>query len=148
MEKFKEQLKFRQLMLLAKLLFACGVISISYRLMETTLPEPMNDIVSGFQIGLIAGLFGVLLFYLIRNHRAIRIPDRLKKLYISETDERNQFIRHNSGAAGMEFIVYCFAVGTAVSGNINAMVFFTLLGACFFVIGVRGVLKLYYKNKF
>ncbi|MCL2007001.1 MAG: hypothetical protein FWG77_02850 [Treponema sp.] len=148
MENFKKKLKFGQVLLAAKLFFACGVFSLSSRYFEAgSLPGSTQDLVSGFQFGLIMGLFGVLLFYIIRNIRAIRNPDRLKQLHISETDERKLFIRQNSCATGMNFIIYGLAVGTAVSGSINTTVFFTLMAACFFVISVRGVLFLYYKLK-
>ena len=151
MENFKKKLQFQLRILLAKLVFACSALVASYRfaeIKEISLPASAQDFVSGFQYGIIMGFLGILFFYIIRNLIAIRNPDRLKKLYISETDERKQFIRLNSGAEGIVFIIYGLAVGTAVSGNINAMVFFTLLGACFFAISVRVVLRLYYKNKF
>ena len=150
MEKFKEKLELQLRIQAAKLLCAGGAISIGYGLAEASFPQSIHiqSFISGVQFGMMIGLFGVLFFYVVRNLRAIRNPERLRKLYISEIDERKQFIRQNSGTAAMEFIIYCFAVGAVVAGNINATVFFTLLGACFFVICVMGALKLYYKNKF
>ena len=149
MDNFRKKLQFGQIILSAKLIFACGALGLIYNYAKTpSLPESIGDFVSGFQFGIIMGLFGVLFFHIVRNLRALSNPDRLKKLHISETDERKQFIRQNSAATGMNFIIYCLALGAAISGNFNITVFFTLMAACFFVIGVRGILSLYYKYKF
>ena len=148
MDEFKKQ-RMNQLVVLSKeFLFACVALLLSrYYVKEISASEFSQELVSGFQVGIVASLFGIIIIFSIRNIMAIRAPERLKKLYISETDERKLFIRQKSSYAGMNVIVYGLAVGTAVAGNINDTVFFTLLGACLFVVSVRGFLKLYYQNK-
>ena len=149
MDEFKKKLKSQQVVLTAGLLFACAALGLSrHYVKEISASEFLQGFVAGFQVGIVASIFGILIVFIMRNIRAIRTPERLKRLYISETDERNLFIKQKSGSAGMNIIVYGLAVATAVAGNINDTVFFALLGACLFVVSVRGFLKLYYRNKF
>jgi uncharacterized membrane protein len=111
-------------------------------------PESFQGFTEGFQVGIIVALFGFLLYFFIRNIIAMRNPDRMKKLYISETDERKLLIMQKSGSDGMNIVMYGLAVGSAVAGNFDDTVFFALLGACVFVALVRGLLKLYYQKKY
>jgi len=148
-DDFKRRLKMRQITLTTGLLLACALLILSryYEKAESLLPF-QNGFIDGFQVGIVAALLGFLSYFIIRNIISLRNPDHLKKLYISETDERKVFIYQKSGSAGMNIITYGLAVGAAVSGNVNDTVFFSLLGACFFVVVVRGFLKLYYRNKY
>ena len=149
MDNFKKKLKNQQHILTTGLLFACVSLLLSRNFTDaSSITQFQHGFIEGFQVGIVVALFGFLIFFFIRNILAIRNPERLKKLYISETDERKLFIKQQSGSAGMNFIMYGLAIGTIVAGNINGTVFYSLLGACLFVVIVRGFLKIYYKNKF
>lgn len=149
MEEFKKKLQSRQLLLTSGLLFACCAIIFSNRFAQASaFKESTQDFIDGFQMGIVTAILGALVFFIVRNIYASRSPDRLRKRYIAETDERKLFIRQKSGSIGMDITLYGLAVGAAVAGNLNAMVFFTLLGACLFVSSVRGFLKLYYRIKY
>jgi len=148
-DDFRKRLKMQQIVLTTGLLLACALLILS-RFYEKGGSEVsfMQGFIAGFQVGIVAALLGFLSFFIVRNMVSLRNPERLKKLYISETDERKSLIFQKSGSDGMNVITYGLAVGAAVSGNINDTVFFALLGACIFVVAVRGVLKLYYRNKY
>ena len=149
MDNFKKKLKNQQHILTTGLLFACVSLLSSRNFTDASLiNEFQHGFIEGFQVGIVAALFGFLAFFFIRNLLAIRNPEKLKKLYVSETDERKLFIKQQSGSAGMNFIMYGLAIGTMVAGNFNGIAFYSLLGACLFVAIVRGFLKIYYKNKF
>ena len=108
----------------------------------------MRGFIDGFQVGVASCLLGVMIIFAVKYFIAISRPDRLKKLYIFETDERRIFIKQKTGNLGMNIIIYGLAVGTSVAGNLNNTVFFSLLGACLFVTLVRGIMKLYYNRKY
>ena len=149
MDEFKKKLLRRQSLILAGMLFACFALIFSVRFeKEATAPEFLRGFISGFQVGIAACLLGILIIFAVKYFIAISSPDRLKKLYISETDERTLFINQKTGGIGMNIITYGLATGTAVSGNLNDTVFLTLLGASLFVTLVRGILKLYYRKKY
>ena len=131
------------------MLFACFVFILSSRFEKVeTAPEFMRGFIDGFQVGVAACLLGVMIIFAVKYFIAISRPDRLKKLYIFETDERRIFIKQKTGNLGMNFVIYGLAVGTSVAGNLNNTVFFSLLGACLFATSVRGVMKLYYNRKY
>ena len=149
MENFKKQLFSRQVLLIAGLLFATAALVFTGRFeKEAAAPENLRGFIDGFQIGIAAGLLAVLLMFAVKHFLAIRNPDRMKKLYIAETDERRLFIKQKTGDIGMNIISYGLVVGTAIAGNIHDTVFLTLLGASLFVTTVRAFLKIYYNIKY
>jgi len=149
LDDFKKKLMVRQLLIVVGFLGACCAFLFSRNYVKAVSgSENWQAFIEGFQVGIIIVLFGALLFFFIRNIFATRDPERLKKLYVYETDERRQFIQQQAGSIGMNIVMYGLTAGTVVAGNINNTVFLTLLGVCLFVSLVRGYLKLYYKNKF
>ena len=147
MEEFRKRLRKRQLILAAGLMIACSAVSLTGH-NDPVMPDFLKGFIEGFQVGLLAALFGVTVFYLIRYLRAIRDPEKLKKLYVSETDERKLFIQQKAGSVGFTIVLFGLVLATIVAGNYNVTVFFTLLGATVFVEMVGGLLKLYYHSKF
>ena len=149
MEAFKKKLLRQQIALIAGLFVACGAYVFSrFWAAETQFPQNLNDFILGFQTGLFAFLVCMIVFFVIRNFVVTKNPEQLKKLHISETDERTLLIRQKVGSTGMNIIVYGLIIGAVVSGSINYIVFLTLFGASVFVVMVLGFLKLYYRNKF
>ena len=149
MEEFKKKLLYRQLLIWAGLLFACFAFILSSRFEKVAPPsEAMRGFIDGFQAGIAASLLGVLIILAVKYFIARSRPDRLRNLYIFETDERRLFIKQKTGNIGMNIIIYGLAVGTAIAGNLNDTVFFSLLGACLFVTSVRAIMKLYYQRKY
>jgi hypothetical protein len=149
MEEFKRKMKWRQITLGLASTVALSAIFLTSRLIEAPVRgDSIDGFIDGFQTGFTLAFFFIVMFFMLRNLTALKDPDKMKKLYISETDERKLFILQKSGSDGMNVIIYGLSVGTAVAGNFNDTVFFTLLAALFFVISVRGFLKLYYRVKY
>ena len=149
MEEFKKKLRNRQILLFVAMLVATGAFILSgYFKKEAATPGNLRDFIGGFQAGVAAGLLGVLVVFAVRYFMAIGNPERLKKLYISETDERILFIKQKTGDIGMNIITYGLIVGANVAGNLNSTVFITLMCAVLFVSLVRGFLKIYYRRKY
>ena len=149
MDRFKENLRTRQVLNAVGLLGVVGAVSLS-RLYEKAKPasDHIEIFILGFQTGVIIAMVAFLVSFFVKSSMAMRDPERLKKLYVSETDERNLFIQQKTGSVGMNIVMYGVAAAAVVAGNINETVFFTLLCACIFITLVRGVLKLYYRNKY
>lgn len=149
MDDFRKRMQRRQIILVCGLLGACCAILLSRHYEKApSASEFLRGFAEGFQTGIIAVTLLLPAFFIFRNTFAMRDPERLKRLYISETDERKLMIMQKSGSDGMNVIMYGLAVGAAVAGNFNDTVFFTLLGACLFVTLVRGIMKLYYNLKY
>ena len=148
MEGFKKKLLRQQVVLVAGLFIACVAVTFGWFAGELQAPDNLREFILGFQTSLFALLACTMVFFAIRNSASLAKPEDLKKLYISETDERTLFIRQKAGSTGMNIITYGLIVATVVAGSVNYTVFLSLLGACFFVAIIRGSLKLYYRNKF
>ena len=58
--------------------------------------DRLGNIVSNIQLMLIAVFIVFLIYFITKNVRALRDPDRLNKLHIAETDERNVFIEQKN----------------------------------------------------
>lgn len=149
MENYNKTIKKRQLVFSLLLIFSSVVLLLS-RIwgQRAMVGEHVEDFVAGFQVGIVLTLVGLLVFLVMRYRMAGKNPELMKKMYISETDERTQWIQQKAGSQGMNIVVYGLTLATAVAGNFNGTVFFTLLAADVFVLLVRLILKLYYKNKF
>jgi len=149
MEDFKKKLIHRQILIGAGLLFACFAFIFSSRFeKEETASEYIRSFIDGFQAGLAACIFVFLIFSAVKYFIAINKPDKLKNIYIFETDERRLFIKQKTGNTGLNIVIYGLAVGTVVAGRLNDTVFFSLLGACFFAALVRAAMKLYFHKKY
>ena len=145
MEQFKKKLIVQQCYLTIGLI---GLIAVFlFSLNHESMPSAVGHFIGGFQTGISIALAGAFLFLSYRTLAAIKNSDKLRKLYISETDERVLLIRQKSGSAGMNIVMYGLTIGAFIAGNFNDTVFFTLLGACLFVGLVRGFFKLYYRAK-
>ena len=83
----------------------------------------MSDFMRGFQAGMVLGLLGCSLLALISTILTCRNPEKLRKAYVEETDERTQLISrkafsrryngelfqqcHLSDAASHNALLYC-----------------------------------------
>ena len=149
MEGFEKKLYNRIFLVFAGIIGATEAIYYSNRFTkEVSVSEDLRGFIIGFQIGIGTCLLVAMVYAMIKYFSAIRNPDKLKKIYISETDERRLFIKQKTGGIGMNIVTYGLVVGTVAAGNINDSAFLTLLCASLFVVLVRGVLKLYYRNKY
>jgi uncharacterized membrane protein len=107
-----------------------------------------HGFVIGFQLVIFAILCGTLLLSIARITKAIRCSDKLKKLLVSETDERNLFIKQKTGSVGMNIAMYGLAIGTIFAAHMEDAVFFALFSALVFVTLIRVCLALYYHWKY
>ncbi len=108
----------------------------------------VREFIAGYNLGFCIGLELVVIFWIVRYTRALRDDKLLKKFYIKEKDERLIWIRERSGGISITITLAGLALGTIMAGYFNEVVFFTLLGAFFFVALVGASLKLYYRNKY
>ena len=107
----------------------------------------LPDIAVGFTCGVMVGLQMVMIYFMSKIHRALKDEEKLQALCIEENDERSRFIEAKIGGSGVSIILGGLLLGTVVSCYFDQTVFFTLLGALFFCLLVRGTLKIYYRSK-
>lgn len=156
MEQFKEKIKFQNIVI-AIACFILAAFSFLSAAGEAGLIAGFTPAVSdshwqslwrGFIMGAACGILALLIIGLIRNIRALRSEEALKKLYIAENDERKIQIWTSARAASMQvFLILGLAAGV-VAGYFNMTVSITIL-ACVTAHAYIGLaFKLYYSRKF
>ena len=102
----------------------------------------------GFISGASLGILALLLFGLIRNLLALRDENKLKKLYIKESDERQAQICTLAMSAAMRASLVLWLVAVIVAGYFSVTVSLTLLASLFAVSLVTIGFKLYFMRKY
>jgi hypothetical protein len=110
---------------------------------ESLLPEN----ILAFSIGLAISAEIVGIFTWSKYTQALRDEEKLKELYIFETDERNVMIRVKTGGTAINMIMGALVCAALIAGIFNETVFFTLVATLFFIALVKGILKVYYNRK-
>jgi hypothetical protein len=101
----------------------------------------------GFLFGASFGLLGFMGFGLIRNIRALKDENILKKHYIQDTDERQIKIWTAARATSMQIFLMGGLVAGIAAGYFNMVVSITII-ACIFIHSILGFLcMLYYRIK-
>ena len=102
----------------------------------------------GFISGASLGILALLLFGLIRNLLALRDENKLKKLYIKESDERQAQICTLAMSAAMRASLVLGLVAVIVAGYFSVTVSLTLQASLFAVSLVTIGFKLYFMRKY
>ena len=150
MQEYAKKLKSRLILMCCAFLGTCAALLFSSNLAAAknfALDYP-KDFMAGFQTGIAAGLLGILIFFAVRYALALKNEEKLKKLYIAQTDERKALIMQKSGSVCLNVSMFGLMLAGAIAGNFDSRVFFSLVGASLFIALVRGALKLYYFKKY
>lgn len=150
MENFRQTIRkrviyFRILMLVAFVVLV-GVGIWGYG--QITPDGHFDDFSHGIQVGLAAGIFAGLIVRSRNYYKALKDETYLKKLYIEETDERYKKINLQVGNFGYYITLYAAIVVAFVFGFVNKQICIALIAVALFMITVRGILGIYYRNKY
>ena len=136
MEKFKKQIIAKIVIcIVLAVLTAAVYISVYIFLDEKT------TFSAGFSSGLCASLITIILICTARYGSALKDPEKLKKLYIAETDERIKLIREKTASGSFTVSVFILGLSALVSSFFSETVTYVLAG----VIGVLAVIKMSFK---
>lgn len=105
--------------------------------------EPMSDFMHGFvrggQTGLLACLIVFLVVDIARCARALKDPEKLKQMYVKETDERNNLVSAKADQATFKLTLYLVALAGVLACFFSSTVALTLFCVLAFIIVARGV---------
>lgn len=142
MKEFREKLE-KKLRLYT--LFACSSMLIFFGCQYFL--EGAGDFAEGLITGFFTGLMIVAIFNLTRMHAALKNEDKLKEMYIAETDERNIAIGKETASTATIISIMLTALAAIVAGFINITVCITLAASLFFSAIVTISVRLYYNKK-
>ncbi|PKM72730.1 MAG: hypothetical protein CVU91_06790 [Firmicutes bacterium HGW-Firmicutes-16] len=115
---------------------------------ETATSTFYDGFVKGFPLGLFTGFCALVLFYIVRCIRAITNEADLKKMYISEYDERKKAIRQSALGISFFFTSGILVVGLTVVSFYNTIAAMTLAAVLVVHVLAGAIFKLYYSFKY
>jgi len=138
------------------LLVVCTVVSVALVCIGTLLTAQAetpsstftDGFTKGFPLGLFSGFVAVMIFLIVRCIRALGNDEYLKKLFISENDERKIMIRQSAMGKSFFFTVGLLVVGVTVASFFDNTVTLTLMAVLTAHVLTGAILKLYYFLKF
>ena len=102
----------------------------------------------GFHFGLFTSIVAMLGALIVKYTLALRSDEKLRALYISETDERKRFIAEKTGGIGYAIVAMSLGLACIVSVYFSPAVFWTLFVVLMFVGLVKLVVMAYCKLKY
>lgn len=137
-EKLEKKVRFYSL-------FACSSALIFFGC--KFLLDGASDFAEGLITGFFSGLMVVMIYYLSHMFAALKNEEKLKEMYIAETDERNIAIGKETASTATVISMMCTALAAIVLGFINVTVCITLAAALFFSAIVTVSVRAYYNKK-
>ena len=101
----------------------------------------------GYITGASIGLCAVMIFFLIRNCRAMTDEKKLKSLYVKCNDERTIQIQTLARNTAMQILLWMGLIATVIAGYFNVAVSLTILACTAISSFVSIVLTVYYNEK-
>ncbi|MDE6501455.1 MAG: hypothetical protein K2L10_05180 [Ruminococcus sp.] len=142
MEDFKKKLtqKYR---LIAY--FCCCALLICFGLMRFV--KGADDFAVGLVSGMFSGIMIVSVFNLARIHKALHNEEKLKEMYIQQTDERNVAIGKETMKTSSFISIMVTALAVIVSGFFNPIISITLAISLIADSVITIAVKSYYNKK-
>ena len=103
---------------------------------------------STFGKGFCAGEIAFIAVNILRYTMALKNDEKLKKLYISVTDEREKLICEKSDVSAFKAILCIVVLSAMVASFYSDMVFYTLIVVMITIILVKEVCRFYYRRKY
>lgn len=156
MDNFREKLKTQNVIaaISCVILGLFSLLSLAAELELVEFFEPVagdshwQSMWRGFISGATAALFVAMLISLVQGIRALKDEKKLKKLYVTQNDERSIQIWTSARASSMQAFLMLGMVASIVAGYFSATVAFTIW-ACLVLQSLLGLgFKVYYSKKF
>ena len=111
------------------------------------LVKNQNDFAQGLVFGVCTGAMVVSVYFLVRNYAALHDEEKLKKLYIELTDERNIEIKKESLNTSSTISMVVIALASIASGFFSAAISITLAAVLIVNAVITILIQLYYEKK-
>ena len=127
----------------------CCLFPITLILLKRFIPSTgdISDYSRGIVYGVCTGSVVVFLTYLIQSFTALHDEEKLKKMYINSTDERNIAVDRASASTTCIISAIVVALASIVAGFINETVSITLEAVLFLCVFIRLAVGAYYNKK-
>lgn len=121
--------------------------SLALYFMLKFLTKGASDFAQGISSGVFVGMETVAVYSLLRTFTALRNEDKLKEMYINETDERNIAIQKETSQKGSTISMVGTAIAAIATGFFDEKICFTLVAVLLFSALVTISVNAYYNRK-
>jgi len=142
MNEFEKKLKRR----LNVSTFIC-LFSVILYLLLNFLTKTASDFAQGISMGVFVGIELVSVYMLVSSYTALNNKEKLKEMYINETDERNMAIAKETSQKSALISMIGTALATIVAGFFDKKICLLLCAVVFFDVLVTVLVSMYYKKK-
>ncbi|MBM7711320.1 hypothetical protein [Enterococcus xiangfangensis] len=143
---YRKKLQKQTLIYSAATIFMLACLGIL--LIGTTWYElAINDRAAGFLFGFFLSLSCVFLIYIVRNHRTMNDPEKLRQHRIAKTDERNLAISSKSLQITGSVMAIVLLILTMVGSFISADLMFVSSSLLYVFLGSYLICYLYFRKK-
>lgn len=149
MENYRTKLKHQNIIfaLSAMALIATQILAYARVITPDAGNSHWRDSWNGFIAGLAFAVMAFMIFGLVKNLIALKNPEKLKKQYVKENDERKIRIIEKGQANGSSAFLRSMPAAIIISGYFNITVCITLVTVTF-ALGIFMVIgKLYFNKK-
>lgn len=106
-----------------------------------------SDFAQGLTMGIFCGMELVAVYNLARMFAAVRNEEKLKEMYINETDERNIAIQKETSQKASTISMLGTAMAAVVAGFFDEKICFSIGAVLLFSALVTIIVNAYYKRK-
>lgn len=152
METYRVKIKKRRIWLIVELIAALLVVgaagAYSYFVLSYVYAEDwLRGFVLGIGFGLLVAVVMFVVYDIVKCSQALKNEERLRKMYIAETDERTRLINDKVGSFGFSLGLGGLAVAGAAASLLHPVVSVTLFAALAFMTLVKAGLTFYYNKR-
>lgn len=142
MEKFRKKVEKR--LKIDAMICTCS-LALYFALIFLT--KGASDFAQGVSMGVFIGMEFVAVYNLARTYAALHNEEKLKEMYIKETDERNIAIQKETSQKGSTISMLGIAMAAIAAGFFDKKICFTLVAALLFSALVTIIVNAYYNKK-
>ncbi|MCM1328577.1 MAG: hypothetical protein NC253_03975 [Ruminococcus sp.] len=147
MEDFRKQAK-KTIKIWTALIIAAIILRIGLGAAVWANVIPKDGVNYNFSDGFCAGLIVLMAVNISRYTAALKDDEKLKKLYITETDERSRLIYEKSNSSSFRTVIVLLGLSAMVASFISETVFFTLLAVILAIAFIQAGFSFYYRRKY
>ncbi len=144
MENFRKQAK-KALIIYIAVLTAAIVLWVGFSVLEAAGGENNS---SNFGSGFCMGAIFFMAVNIARYSAALKDDEKLKRLYISATDEREKLICEKSDSSSFKTILCIIVLAAMVASFYSDTVFYTLIAVMLTIMFIKAGFRFYYRRKF
>lgn len=150
MEDFRKQVQKTLNIYRAVLIAAIIVLAVLNTIEITALfgEESTNDLSNGFGTGACASIITFMIICVCRYSAALKNDEKLKKLYILETDERERLIYEKTNSASFRTVIILLGFAAMAASFFSRTIFYTIVAIIMVIAFVQAVFKFYYRRKY